>query len=122
MTTLKPKFDSGHTVFFDVDGTIIHDKYSPEHAVETVLIGLNKQFRRYLPNHKVMRVIRDNFIRGNIVVVWSARGAEWCNIVVKKLQLDKYVNLCISKPSHFVDDLPAFVFMPEKNRVKPEDI
>jgi hypothetical protein len=40
-------------------------------------------------------------------MVWSAGGVQWAKTVVNTLGLADYVDLIITKPSKFVDDLPA---------------
>lgn len=42
--------------------------------------------------------------RGDYVIAWSKNGFEWCQQVINKLGLNKYVDVCMSKPSRHVDD------------------
>lgn len=42
--------------------------------------------------------------RGDYVIIWSKNGVMWCEQVVKKLKLTKYVDLIMGKPTRHVDD------------------
>ena len=49
--------------------------------------------------------------RGHYVVVWSAGGHEWAARVVKELGLADYVDLVMTKPRWYLDDMPADSWM-----------
>jgi hypothetical protein len=61
--------------------------------------------------------------RGHKIVVWSAGGWEWAKSVVETLELTEIVDLVMSKPAWFYDDIPSSSFMPEHNRIyKPDAV
>lgn len=78
--------------FFDVDDTLImwYDN------------GITWE-----PHTKHVDMLKKAKIRGQFVVVWSAGGYEWAEKAVKMLKLEKYVDIVMSKPDWWVDDLPA---------------
>lgn len=53
---------------------------------------------QYLKEHKA---------RGFFVIVWSAAGFQWAQAVVNALGLQNHVDMIMSKPAKFFDDLPA---------------
>lgn len=95
----------GITVYFDVDETL-----TMFHGYETNDFAVSI-------NHRHVRAIKEHAHRGHKIVVWSAGGAKWAEQVVKELELEKYVDVCMAKPSWFYDDKRAEEFMPEINRV-----
>ncbi len=100
------------TAYFDVDDTLIswERPTTPDHdsirlkdldGVD-VIVGVN------WPN---IDAIAKHALRGHTVVVWSAGGAEWASRVVQALHLEEYVDVIITKPTWYYDDLPANEFM-----------
>lgn len=69
-----------------------------------------------LPHYRHIQAIKEHKARGHCVVVWSQGGSDWAEKVVIALNLTEYVDLVISKPSWFYDDIPAHLFMSETQR------
>lgn len=99
------------TYYSDVDDTLVMWDNTPEiidleHWVCVPDPHANGFF--YLrKHHKHIKLLKDHFSRGFGVIVWSAAGAAWAQAVVRALDLEDYVHLMITKPTKFVDDLPA---------------
>jgi predicted HAD superfamily phosphohydrolase YqeG len=92
--------ESDKVLYVDVDNTLVlwdKDTYKPHKGH----VNLIKQFKA----------------RGQKVVVWSAGGYVWALKVVKELGLEEYVDLVLSKPSWWADDLRADGVLPEVNRI-----
>jgi hypothetical protein len=109
----------GNAWFFDVDDTLViwgrtgHPEAKPFN---------NSGYTQWLvPHQRHIELLKTAKFRGHKVIVWSAGGSEWAEEVVKMLELENYVDLVISKPSWYVDDLPASEFMPSFNRVYMDD-
>jgi hypothetical protein len=114
------------TTFFDVDETLLMWYGSPEDLAEYGVwvtspvsefynedglqkTSANKQL--LLPHRKHIEQLKQHKFRGHTIIVWSAGGWDWAEAAVKALGLEKYVDLVISKPIWFYDDLPCQEFM-----------
>ena len=58
------------------------------------------------PNYDHIRLLRKSKARGAAVVVWSHGGFRWAEAVIKGLGLTMYVDVIMSKPDDYVDDIP----------------
>lgn len=104
-------------VFFDVDGTLIlpdEEKYKNSPSVSVLDPIENKYIpmRKHEPN---IRLLVEENHRGSFVVVWSRGGHEWAESVVKALNLYGLVDLIITKPHAYFDDVKIEDWL--KNRV-----
>jgi len=116
MITLK----CDQPTYFDVDDTLVSWGYNSapiDGAVEIVCNGFS-QF--LIPHKKHIEQLKAHKARGHTIVVWSQGGWQWAEAVVKGLGLEKFVDLCISKPLWIYDDLPAEAFMPKNIWKKDE--
>ena len=89
-------------MYFDVDSTLIKPyEGTPEiFSQDTILI--NNSFFKI--NTKVIQDIKLCKTRGHTCVVWSQGGSSWAQTVLRTLDLERYVDICMAKPSWFVDD------------------
>lgn len=112
---------SDNTVFVDCDDTLCIWDYTNEQKENGIKFN-NYGYEVYLVPHKRhIESIKLHKARGHRIVVWSAGGWEWALEVVKTLQLTEYVDVVLSKPKWFYDDLSASSFMPEANRIWKKD-
>jgi predicted phosphatase len=113
MTVIKVE----STIFFDVDDTLImwvktenfdlREKVSIKSPYDDTI---NHVFK-----HKGhIKILKDKKARGSLIVVWSAGGFAWAEAVVKALELENYVDFCMTKPSSYVDDKQAQEIMGER--------
>lgn len=106
----------------DCDDTLVmwSDQYQQPHGDAIPIIDPYDQSTNYLtPNKKHIDLIKKYKGRGFLVIVWSAGGVEWAQAVVKALELESYVDIVLTKPSRYVDDLDASEWM--GNRVYISD-
>ena len=120
--------NSDPVIYFDVDDTLViwhaasedQQKYGVEFTCPGTRYidddtGKMKQYPSYkqilIPHQKHIEQLKKHKARGDKIVVWSAGGWEWAESVVKTLGLESHVDLVISKPTWFYDDLPAEEFM-----------
>lgn len=89
-------------VYFDVDETLVM-WHSP--ADETCLYIANSGYP-VKPHKKHVERLIEHASKGDLVIVWSQSGVDWCESVVKALDIEKYVDVVISKPEICYDDLP----------------
>lgn len=98
---------STKSAWIDVDNTLVYSVTEcPElygKNIPTVVIN----GKEWYYNQKHIDIIYDFKSRGHTVVVWSAGGAEWAEMVVKALQIEHKVDLIISKPDYLFDDKPV---------------
>lgn len=102
--------DNELVVFFDVDDTLVKwsSLYWEPDDNKLQFIDPNDNSTVYLePHKKHIELLKKYKGRGYIVIVWSAGGYQWAESVVKKLDLLSYVNIVMSKPIKYVDDLQA---------------
>ena len=111
-------------VCFDVDDTLI--MWSKSHGSEISedkkinIIHNALAFSSEFHQEHVNNIIRHKQ-RGHFVVVWSAGGGEWAETAVKALKISKYVDICMSKPSWYVDDMPCESWMGKRVFIHEED-
>ncbi len=105
------------TVFFDVDDTLIMWDTANYGTKEVIKIQ-NPHYSEYvscvLPHKGHIKILKDRKARGSFIVVWSAGGFAWAKAVVKALELEKYVDLIMTKPHAYVDDKTASEIMGER--------
>ena len=110
--------DDKPTAFFDVDDTLVmwwsdwskirnpQRIKSKEKCIELKDPRDNKSiFLKVHWDH--VQQIKEHKLRGHNTVVWSAGGSDWAEEVVNKLELNDYVDIVISKPHWWYDDLNA---------------
>lgn len=100
------------TVFTDIDDTLIiwphtarAKKLDPTKAHELsldvhskIMVHVNDEMIEFLGNLKA---------QGVTIIAWSHAGPKWAEYVLNYLQLDKVVDLVVSKPYMMLDDKPV---------------
>lgn len=96
-------------VMVDVDDTLLmwKDHTQPGDNKIAVTDPYDNATVFLVPHQKHIDQIRKWHGRGFSVIVWSAGGVQWAKAAVAALKLEPYVDLVMTKPSKFVDDLPA---------------
>jgi hypothetical protein len=119
----------GLATFFDVDDTLVmwgHGDHPEARTIhcpksKTLIDGELRESPAWselvVPNKANISQLVKHKQRGHRIIVWSAGGADWAEAVVRALDLTAHVDMVVSKPSWFYDDLTASEFMPEINRV-----
>lgn len=98
------------TVFCDIDDTLVmwSDLFSQPHEGAIPIIDPYDNSTNYLvPHKKHINLLKKYKGRGQSVIIWSAGGYKWALSVVKALGLEEYVDLVMSKPMKYIDDLQA---------------
>lgn len=98
--------------FFDVDGTLI--SYDPSSDFKLYDIVTNIKSIRYMPNDNNIRLLMEKKSRGCTIVVWSQGGFDHAVNVVRALNLEQYVDYCMTKPAGIVDDLEPSEWLPRR--------
>lgn len=118
---------SHNSAWFDVDDTLVKwGTVLPEDREHLVPITCPvssvededgnikevSQWTEYLrPHKKHIEQLKLHKARGHTVIVWSQGGWEWAEAVVKALKLENYVDLVVSKPNWYYDDIPCQEYM-----------
>lgn len=102
--------ESEMIVYFDCDDSLCMwtdniylpggDKIEFEDPYDSSLVYL-------IPHYRHIKLLKDYKERGYTVIIWSAAGYRWAQVVAKILELEEYIDYCQSKPIKFVDDLQA---------------
>ncbi len=106
------------TIYFDVDETLImwegddvtQAYFDNEKITGTMappwgsdIIYIDKiSYKKHV--YHINRLIHHS-ITGDKVIVWSAGGEKWAKRVVRALKIEKYVNVILSKPDFYYDDV-----------------
>lgn len=108
-------------IFADVDDTLIMwggIKTSPITGKPYPQIAIKNphdaSVYKVTPNKGNIKIIKDRRSRGSVIVVWSAGGYAWAEAVVRALDLEKHVDLVMTKPHGYIDDKEAKDIMGER--------
>ena len=97
-----------NVVFVDVDGTLVlpltKKSRSPNRKVD-VYDSITKKFIKMEVHEPNVRLLVEEHHRGSYVIVWSRGGFQWAANVVKALDLTPKVDLVLTKPLLYIDDL-----------------
>jgi hypothetical protein len=106
-------------LFVDVDDTLVlWDKSEHGTNVEIECYGHVTRLQAHYKNIMLLK----KFVKlGYGVVVWSRTGAEWAEAVCNGLNLDHLVDLYLTKPMYYMDDLPCETWMGERIWRSPKD-
>ena len=100
-------------VMVDCDDTLISWKNYPLKTDKS--IALNDPYDgttvHLEPIEAHIKLLKQMKGRGKEIVVWSAAGYLWASEVVKRLELEDYVDMVMSKPYRYIDDLPCSEWM-----------
>jgi FMN phosphatase YigB (HAD superfamily) len=106
---------SHKTVYFDVDETLILWEwriFSDDSSHLVCITDPDSGVSEYgLPHNRHIDLMRQFKARGHTVVVWSAGGYDWAHRAVVALGIEAMVDVVMSKPDWYVDDIPASAYM-----------
>lgn len=113
------------TVFFDVDETLVLAPKDPDGTIllKDLAIVADPLYPdgsiKRLKHHAMIRLLREEHQRGSFVVVWSRGGFEWAAAVIHALGLESCVDLIMTKPMVYFDDLPIEEWLPHRVYIAP---
>lgn len=99
---------SEHVIVCDVDDTLIHwdqNHTQPFEGAVQVTCPHDGQISFHRPHKRHIGFIKKQKAKGYTIVVWSAAGTGWARAVVEALELQEYVDVVMSKPVKWIDDL-----------------
>lgn len=108
---------------FDVDNTLILDQNTNVDADNLrvdIWDPITKKFINTYVHEPMVRLLKEQKRRNGFVVVWSRGGFEWATNVVKALHLTEYVDIVMSKPRVYFDDLPVKKWLKDRVYLEPK--
>lgn len=106
-----------HVVCFDVDETLIiwhwdqYKKTELSEANQLIDIKMDNYSTSVEPFKEHIELLKRYKAKGKFIIVWTQSGYKWGEAVVKALGLEEYVDLVLTKPEKYVDDLDANEWM-----------
>ncbi len=98
----------------DVDETLIVSTPSKDLKSRPIWDQVTQAFLNVQPHEPHVRLLREEKARGRFIIVWSRGGHAWAEAVVKGLGLLGTVDLIMSKPYAYVDDMPVERWLTER--------
>jgi predicted HAD superfamily phosphohydrolase YqeG len=100
-----------NVVVFDVDDTLIlwdeksRDLKAPTEGRTIIICPYDNLPYSFKVHNRHVAFLKREKAKGSFVVVWSKSEGAWAEAVCKALGLEDYVNIAMSKPSKYVDDI-----------------
>lgn len=106
---------------FDVDDSLVMHDYPDFKGSTYVKVHdtVTDGSIRLMVNEPMVRLLKEEAMRGAYILVWSRGGHEWANAVLEALEIKKYVDLIMSKPMVYFDDKPVSEWMTDRVYIKP---
>lgn len=117
--------ESDKVAFFDIDDTLV--AWRPVITVDVDATYIEMQdsdgtTQLLEPMWKNIEALKLHKLRGQKIVVWSAGGYDWARQAVEALGLENYVDIVMSKPAWWYDDMTAEeVLLPSLRRFNKEE-
>lgn len=92
-------------ICFDVDDTLVMWNHPTSDDAIYVTDPNDGQECRLVPHRFHVNLLKKHRGRGYSIVVWSQGGYMWAYQVIKALKLERYVDIIMTKPLKYVDDL-----------------
>lgn len=118
----KMQVIKGDTAFFDVDNTLIlplDNGLCTVGELVNVWDTVDKTFIGMQSHPAMIRLLLEEKHSGKKVIVWSRGREEWAQAAVEALGLTKQVDLVISKPLVYFDDLDVKEWLPYRVYLQP---
>lgn len=117
--------ESKHIVYFDVDDTLLmwrwQDYTDDVHKLLSLQIPGTNETVQVFPHLRHIELMKQFKVRGQTVVVWSKGGWDWAHTAIKALKIEQYVDLVLTKPDWYIDDLDCKEFMKDRRYLHPTD-
>lgn len=112
-------FETDQVVCCDVDDTLVmwnlDDKSKDISIPDPYSPGVSNFVTPHLAHIQLLRKFKE---RGFTIIVWSAGGFKWAHNVVNALEIEPFVDLVMSKPCRYIDDLACKEWMGPRIYIK----
>ena len=108
------KIDNEQVYMFDVDDTLVRwpsNFMLPDDGRVRIVDPNDGEVVYLYPIKRHIKLLTAMKGRGRLIVVWSGNGAAWAEAVIKALGLELSVDLIMTKPLGYVDDLSCESWM-----------
>jgi hypothetical protein len=105
--------ENPNIVCIDIDDTLVYwnTPLDPNQKLKYFDIYTDYGKEVLAVNEKILEDIDRHRLRGHFIVIWSQGGNEWCKAVCTSLGITDKINMIMSKPKWYIDDLPADSWM-----------
>lgn len=100
-----------NVVPFDVDDTLVMRENPGDRTPIKVIDPADGVTREVYPHSFHIEQLIKQKGRGFVIIVWSQAGFGWAENVISALGLSAHVDLVMTKPNKYFDDLPAEKWM-----------
>lgn len=115
--------DGSKNIYFDVDDTLVEWIQPTDERAEQSIPGLypcrGHSSYLLLPIPAHIEELKRLKAEHNTIVVWSQGGSDWVVEVLTKLELTEYVDVCLTKPEVYYDDLHVSEWMGQRKYIGP---
>lgn len=97
-------------VFTDIDDTLViwTDKpFEPSEGSVKIVDPYDQSPLYLVPHTRHIKLLADYKARGYTVIAWSANGYAYVETVIKTLGIESTIDIAMSKPGKYMDDLHA---------------
>lgn len=117
-------FDLSNPRMIDIDDTLVmHTPFvgKPKFEVIAIKNPYSEETVVYRVNTNMIKLLKEEYARGNPIVLWSRRGAAWARAVADALDLIQYVSLIMDKPMVYFDDKDVSEWLKDRVYIGPDD-
>lgn len=104
---------------FDVDETLVLTDMMASGEVVNLKNPYDGSLQTRVIHHKHVELLKQMHGRGRMIGVWSGGGVQWAKEVIKALGLESHVDIVLTKPICYVDDLPSNLWLNNQIYLKP---
>lgn len=115
--------ESEQILCVDIDDTLIMwDKNSVHEDTPTIAIKdpYEDSLIHVYPHEAHIKLVKDKKARGSKIIVWSQSGYKWAEAVIKAVGLESHVDMVMTKPSAYIDDLPCQEWLSPRIYLSPK--
>lgn len=105
----------------DVDGTLVKPTKPGIKNPKALEIYCYGHTTYQIPIEEHVQLLRIKKARGYYIIVWTQNGYAWGEAIVKALKLDSIVDVVMTKPNGYLDDLPCNEWMGNRIFIAKED-
>ena len=106
---------------YDIDETLVmhdYEAYPNSDKIQVWDTSLNGRVTLAV-NTNMVKLLKHSRTKGAVVIAWSRGGVEWAEAVIKALDLERYVDIILSKPRVYFDDTDVSSWLKDRVYIGP---